>query len=532
LITHSQPLIALLHSQFEAYSLEMVNLMQWEVQYNFALMKQFSAAITAGALMTGGEFPYFTLPSFEVGAGYVDGMGGIMLAAYSPLITGDQVPEWEKYASLNKNWTEESAILKVAYAAHRDPLHGTIQDHEHRRQLQDDSYNEQIYRWEDGKRIREVPLPGQVVAPLWQVSPASVKAINTNLLSDERIKVLYDEMLVDDHSLLSDPTPIGDLFDFQFDPEEKDFKELPHSFLVEPVYDAFEEPKQIVGFLTGLTGWENLLNFILPDGKNGVVCVFRSTCGHVMSWEVNGQRSRYLGEGDLHDRAYNDMVRSTKLEVDFDRLEEENICVRSVEIYPSRTFESAFDTNKPFIYTAVVALAFLLTLVFLIVYDKMVTRRQEKTMKQFIKSQNFISSLFPENVRERIIEGDDAGNNSKKLEQSRPIADFFPHTTIMFADITGFTAWSSTREPHQVFELLETFYGAFDRIAKRRGIFKVETVGDCYVAVAGKYATAKTIDIDQPPLILLLFFSRTSSSEKGSCGGYCSICPRLPYPDQ
>jgi class 3 adenylate cyclase len=55
----------------------------------------------------------------------------------------------------------------------------------------------------------------------------------------------------------------------------------------------------------------------------------------------------------------------------------------------------------------------------------------------------------------------------------------------MFADLVGFTAWSSVREPTQVFMLLETLYRAFDRIANQRGVFKVETVGDCYVAVAG-----------------------------------------------
>lgn len=63
---------------------------------------------------------------------------------------------------------------------------------------------------------------------------------------------------------------------------------------------------------------------------------------------------------------------------------------------------------------------------------------------------------------------------------TKPIADLFPHTTIMFADIVGFTAWSSVREPTQVFILLETLYHAFDQIAKRRRVFKVETVGDCY----------------------------------------------------
>jgi class 3 adenylate cyclase len=55
----------------------------------------------------------------------------------------------------------------------------------------------------------------------------------------------------------------------------------------------------------------------------------------------------------------------------------------------------------------------------------------------------------------------------------------------MFADVEGFTAWSSVREPSQVFTLLETLYAAFDRVAVRRRVFKVETVGDCYVAVSG-----------------------------------------------
>jgi class 3 adenylate cyclase len=66
-----------------------------------------------------------------------------------------------------------------------------------------------------------------------------------------------------------------------------------------------------------------------------------------------------------------------------------------------------------------------------------------------------------------------------------PIADLFPNTTIFFADITGFSTWSSNREPTQVFILLETVFRAFDAYANRRDVFKVETVGDCYVAVTG-----------------------------------------------
>jgi hypothetical protein len=40
----------------------------------------------------------------------------------------------------------------------------------------------------------------------------------------------------------------------------------------------------------------------------------------------------------------------------------------------------------------------------------------------------------------------------------------------------GFTKWSSTRTPVEVFRLLETLYGAFDRIASKRRVEKIETV--------------------------------------------------------
>ena len=71
------------------------------------------------------------------------------------------------------------------------------------------------------------------------------------------------------------------------------------------------------------------------------------------------------------------------------------------------------------------------------------------------------------------------------MQGDQPIADLFPHCTVMFADISGFTAWSSTREPAQVFILLQTVYQCFDLIAKKRQVFKVETIGDSYIAVTG-----------------------------------------------
>jgi class 3 adenylate cyclase len=81
----------------------------------------------------------------------------------------------------------------------------------------------------------------------------------------------------------------------------------------------------------------------------------------------------------------------------------------------------------------------------------------------------------------------------------------------MFADIAGFTAWSSEREPHQVFQLLEGIWQKFDTIAHRLGVFKVETIGDSYVAVTG-LPEANTVRA-----VLL----RLRIENMSSCGWWC-----------
>jgi len=66
-----------------------------------------------------------------------------------------------------------------------------------------------------------------------------------------------------------------------------------------------------------------------------------------------------------------------------------------------------------------------------------------------------------------------------------PIADSFASVSVLFADIAGFTLWSSKHPPAHVFVLLETLYRAFDSSTSLRKTFKVETIGDCYLAVCG-----------------------------------------------
>eukprot|EP00980_Cylindrotheca_fusiformis_P009308 scaffold2043_cov53-Cylindrotheca_fusiformis.AAC.1 len=111
-----------------------------------------------------------------------------------------------------------------------------------------------------------------------------------------------------------------------------------------------------------------------------------------------------------------------------------------------------------------------------------------------MRQDQIVSNVFPAAIRDRLYETEQKGSKEDGLFDplgggggagGAPLADLFLETTIVFADIVGFTAWSSAREPAEVFILLETIYGEFDKRAYRHNVFKVETVGDCYVAVAG-----------------------------------------------
>lgn len=63
------------------------------------------------------------------------------------------------------------------------------------------------------------------------------------------------------------------------------------------------------------------------------------------------------------------------------------------------------------------------------------------------------------------------------------IAETYSNVTMLFADIVGFTKYSSTKEPRQVIEMLSRLFTGFDKECNRLNLFKVYTIGDCYVVL-------------------------------------------------
>ncbi|KAL7563389.1 hypothetical protein ACA910_016490 [Epithemia clementina (nom. ined.)] len=291
-----------------------------------------------------------------------------------------------------------------------------------------------------------------------------------------------------------------------------------HTIVYEPVFTELgDDTSKVGGFLTALFGFDFLLVELLPESIRGFYLVVENSCGDSYTYMLDGNHTYFVGKGDLSDTGYHYLKR----EIVFDHFYSDpervkalpNYCVYKYTITSSSLYEDDNESSLPIMYTFVVATIFVLMALAFFIYDMYVEKRNDKMVDTAAKSNALVSSIFPSTVRDRLLaESTDKERPTQNMSlqltkthlksflsgdsgyrddeddvilKSRPIADLFTETTIMFGDISGFTAWSSVREPSQVFTLLETVYRAFDQAASRRGVFKVETVGDCYVAVCG-----------------------------------------------
>eukprot|EP00977_Amphora_coffeiformis_P001793 scaffold353_cov185-Amphora_coffeaeformis.AAC.21 len=331
----------------------------------------------------------------------------------------------------------------------------------------------------------------------------------------------------------------------------------PMSVFMQPVFaDLFDTNSPLVGVLHAAVPWDSYVVNLLPQGVNGIRVVMRNDCGDPHTYEVNGPNAVYIGQGELRAPKYEN--KHFRVDLPFHKLRFpettpsiEGHCSYSFSIYPSvRTkytcicrcfdhmegptlrhvlrstfqeeFESEYRTPLPFVLTLFVGAAFMLMVSTFFAYDFFVNRRNRKIVDAAAKFNFIVSSLFPENVRERLfadaeekmrkkekvnavknidefmVDDDSSSGTGEEDTPGKPIADLFPETSILFADIAGFTAWSSTREPVQVFQLLGAIYSCFDKIAERRGVYKVETIGDCYVSHHKTSSTVAVVGLPKP----------------------------------
>ncbi|KAL7485159.1 hypothetical protein ACHAW6_010767 [Cyclotella cf. meneghiniana] len=514
-------------------------------------------------------WPNATMPDFEQQAAAQLRLSDGRALSFNPIITqGVDRLSWEAHANEtasilgapslvepppNTTWPDNRTVAFGIYS--RDPETKDV--------ISDPGYSP----------ASEYP---NVMVPVWQIAPIQTneKAVMFNLHSEPNRMRALDDMLTFRVVTL---TAILQLV--------QDTELRPSAILFYPVFDEFNDTvkqseRNVVGSISVVFSWDDLLRSILPNYIKGMICVLKSSIGQMYSYSVSGGEVTLLGEGDLHDPKFTEMGRTFNANLaltDETTGVVDNLITYSLSIYPSQEFEDQYITNRATIYTAGVVLIFVCTAGLFLLYDYLVENRQQRTARLAKQTSTIVDSMFPAAFRERLYKSTNASapggtgrrtsingpapgaprrrssinsdgvhkaaaefvaarrlsdgtqdtlrasnttpagikpsrrfstGTTKTLKQidkfmknvrcldqglelqgedgeDEPIAELFLDTSIMFSDIVGFTKWSSERSPHEVFKLLERLFWEFDDIAARLNVFKLGTIGDCYIAVTG-----------------------------------------------
>jgi len=77
----------------------------------------------------------------------------------------------------------------------------------------------------------------------------------------------------------------------------------------------------------------------------------------------------------------------------------------------------------------------------------------------------------------------------------------YKKATIGQSDLCGFTKLASTRTPREVVEFISDLFGAFDALTEKHKIWKIETIGDAYIAGCAE----EPLTPENSPISVLLF---------------------------
>lgn len=100
-------------------------------------------------------------------------------------------------------------------------------------------------------------------------------------------------------------------------------------------------------------------------------------------------------------------------------------------------------------------------------------RAENNLEKERKKSESLLHNILPVKIADRLKTNPDA------------IADKFENTSILFADLVGFTLLSEQTPPERVVQILNDVFSRFDNLADRYNLEKIKTIGDAYMVVAG-----------------------------------------------
>ena len=110
--------------------------------------------------------------------------------------------------------------------------------------------------------------------------------------------------------------------------------------------------------------------------------------------------------------------------------------------------------------------------------------RFKKLYHERMSTHSFLTNMLPSVVFEQLRRVDlySSSSSSSSSLSSSLVAHERMDSDVLFSDIVGFTSVASTLRPEDVVAILNVMFASFDMLATKHGVYKVETIGDAYVA--------------------------------------------------
>jgi signal transduction histidine kinase/CheY-like chemotaxis protein len=169
------------------------------------------------------------------------------------------------------------------------------------------------------------------------------------------------------------------------------------TFLAYPVFDNFEEDREVVGVISTNIYWKILFSNLLPSGNEGIICVVENSLNQTFSYRIDGPESSFIGMGDHHDSQYDDMEISADVS---DYLEQMSGPQKRaygtvplsrdmnyrIRVFPSKQTEQHILTNEPITYTMVVISGFAFASILFLLFSYVVERRQKLMIEKVLEN--------------------------------------------------------------------------------------------------------------------------------------------------
>ncbi|KAL7546522.1 hypothetical protein ACHAWF_009852 [Thalassiosira exigua] len=105
-------------------------------------------------------------------------------------------------------------------------------------------------------------------------------------------------------------------------------------------------------------------------------------------------------------------------------------------------------------------------------------KRLRKLERDTLFYTRLLHNIMPAHIVEKLV--DEEGKIA-----SRGVSEKHDQVCLLFADIVGWTPMSQRVPTDSLISLLNTLFSQFDELTDKHGVFKADTIGDCYIVAAG-----------------------------------------------